>query len=398
MSQHKSTTWKFYLALFAGFAALATHFYLSRHYFELNLGLSSGSAVCNINKTFNCDTVTASKFSTFLGIPIGLYGLATQFILMILTLSFGLGLTSNKAQIGRYTLFLSLFVAVVSVVMGSISMMFLGTYCLFCILAYFLSFAHLYAIWGMQEKSPFAHLKHDFIAAVTDFKWVGISVALIIPLVFMFNGMFLDHFGGSLLKDTVESSFIGWQGAPQNSFTEEGLIKGPSDARMTIVEFADFLCPHCKSAAPSLKVFADSHPNVRIIFKAFPLDGNCNASPAMGKGDGTRCMLTKTVFCAEKLAQKGWAVYEDVFEHQEEFQSSGTTADIVKTLVEKNGIDLGAMETCRNSEEIHKSILNQSQEGLNAAIEGTPSIFANGRFLSRGHLLPVLQRVYDSLD
>ncbi len=398
MSQQKSTVWKFYLALIATFAAMATHFYLSNHYFELHLGLSSGSAVCNLSKTFNCDAVAASKYSTLFGIPIALFGMATQLVLLMLTLSFGLGLTADKERIGRYTFFLSLFVAVTSVVMGSISMIFLGTYCLFCMVAYLLSFTHLYAIWSMQNKPPFAHLSNDLIKAVTEFKWVGISVVAIIPLTFLFNGMFLDHFGGSLLKDTVESSFIGWQGAQQNTFTEEGLVKGPSDARMTIVEFADFLCPHCKHAAPSLKVFADSHPNIRVIFKAFPLDGNCNASAEMPKGDGTRCLLAKTVFCAEKVANKGWAVYEEVFERQEEFHGAGTASDLVKALVEKHGIDLGAMESCRNSEEVHKTILNQSQEGLKAAIEGTPSIFVNGRFLSRGHLLPVLQRVYDSLE
>ncbi len=398
MSQQKSTTWKFYLALVAGFAALATHFYLSRHYFELHLGLSSGSAVCNINKTFNCDTVAASKFSTLFGIPIAIWGLATQMILVLFTLTFGLGLSSDRTRMGRYALYLSLFVATTSVVMGTISMAFLGTYCLFCMVAYALSFTHLYAVWGLQGPAPFNHCMKDIKAAFTESRWIGISVASIIPLTFLFNNMFLDHFGGGLLKDAVESSFIGWQGAPQNNFTEEGLVKGPADARVTIVEFADFLCPHCKHAAPSLKVFAESHPNVRVIFKAFPLDGNCNASTEMPKGDGSRCLLTKTVFCAEKIAQKGWPVFEEIFARQEEFFGVGTTADLLKDIVSRNGIDHNAMEACRNSEEMHKRIVDQSREGLNAKIEGTPSIFINGRLLTRGQLLPVLQRVYDSLE
>jgi protein-disulfide isomerase/uncharacterized membrane protein len=398
MNQKQSSTWKVYLALFSGFAALATHFYLSKHYFELHLGLSSGAAICNLNNTFNCDAVSASKFSTLFGMPIAIWGLATQIILVLFTLTFGLGLSSDRSRIGRYTFFLSFFIALTSVVMGGISMMFLGTYCLFCMVAYALSFIHLYCSWSLQSASPFSLLGKDIIAAVTNFKWVGLSVASIIPLAFLFNNMFLDHYGGSLLKDTIESSFAGWQGAPQNNFTNEGLVKGPEAARMTIVEYADFLCPHCKHAVPGLKVFTESHPNVRMIFKAFPLDGTCNASTEMPKGDGTRCLLAKTVWCAEKLAKKGWPVYEKIFEQQEEYHGSGKQTELLKALLAENDLDSAAMETCRNSEETHKSIVAQSQEGLNAKIEGTPSIFVNGKFLSRGHLLPVLQRVYDSLE
>ncbi len=398
MSLQKSNAWKYYLALLAGFASLAIFFYLGNHYFQLNLGLSSGPAICILNHTFNCDKVTASKYSVLFGIPIAIWGLATQMILILLTLVFTLNFSSDRSRIGRFTLFLSLFVSLVSLIMGSISLFFLSTYCLFCILTYFLNFLHLALIWNLQEKSPFATIQKDLVAAFTTFKWVGISVLSIVPFTLLFNDMFLEHFGGALLKDTVESSVSAWQSAPLINFSNDGLSKGPSDAKMTIVEFADFLCPHCKHAAPSLKVFKDSHPNVRVIFKAFPLDGSCNASSQMPKGDGTRCVLSKTVFCAEKLAQKGWLFYAEIFERQEEFQASGSASELLKTLTVKNGIDSVTMDNCRKSEETHKNIVAQSQEGLNANIVGTPAIFVNGKLLLRGHLLPVLQKVLDSLE
>lgn len=396
MSRQPSNSLKISLALLASLAALAVHFYLTKHFHELNLGLSSGSAVCNINKTFNCDSVTASNYSSFLGIPIALWGFATQLIVLLFTVTFVLGLSSNKELVGRFTLYMSAFVALSSLVMGSISLLFLSTYCLFCIFAYVLSFVHLYAIWGLQEDFSSKFITKDLQAAIGSFRWLGISVVSILPLTFLFNNMFIDHYGGSLIKDAVESSFIGWQGSENNTFSENGLSKGPADAKVTIVEFADFLCPHCKHAFPSLKVFAESHPDVRVMYKIFPLDGNCNATPEMPKGDGTRCLLAKTAYCAEHVAQRGLLIYEALFNHQEEFHSSGNAADLVKKIVEENGLDNAAMEACRNSEETHTKILEQSREGMNAKIEGTPSIFVNGRYLSRGQLLPVLQRVYKS--
>lgn len=396
---NSNQSWKFYLALLASFAALATHFYLSKHYFELNLGLSSGSAVCNINSTFNCDTVSASKFATLFGIPMALWGLTTQLIVFLFTLAYSLGLTTDRSRTGRYTFYLSLFVAVTSVIMGGISLMFLSSYCLFCMLAYALSFIHLYAVGSSLDSKTGPHIAKDITMAVTQNKGVGISMLSILPLAFLFNNMFLDHFGGSLLKDSVESSFAGWSDPTTitHSFTTDGISKGPENAKMVIVEFADFLCPHCKHAAPSLKVFTDSHSDVRIIFKAFPLDGTCHADPKMPKGDGNRCLLAKAVYCAEKVAQKGWLIYEKIFEIQEKIYASGNAAEMLKTMNTENKIDNVAMETCQNDEATHKSIVAQSQEGLQAKIEGTPTIFVNNKYLSRGQLIPVLQRVYDSI-
>lgn len=79
---------------------------------------------------------------------------------------------------------------------------------------------------------------------------------------------------------------------------------------MTIVEFADYLCPHCKVAATSLHNFIKQHPDVLLIFKPFPLDGKSNAALAEHKGNGIRCLLPKITFCMEQLEQKGWQAHE----------------------------------------------------------------------------------------
>jgi protein-disulfide isomerase len=250
----------------------------------------------------------------------------------------------------------------------------------------------------VQKAPTGAAIAQDIKAALTESRWVGLSVAAIVPLSFLFGNIFLDQMGGKLLKDAVESSFVGWQSSESFSFNENGLSKGPADARMTIVEFADYLCPHCKFAVPALKVFAESHPDVRVIFKAYPLDGHCNAYPEFPKGDGIRCLISKTVYCAEKLAQKGWVFYEEVFGRQEQFMAGPSKAgEILAEMATRHGLQPSELESCRNTEEAHQSIVGQSQEGVTSKIEGTPSIFVNGRFLSRGQMLPVLQRVYNSL-
>lgn len=49
-------------------------------------------------------------------------------------------------------------------------------------------------------------------------------------------------------------------------------IKGPDDASITIVEYADFQCPYCSIASQSLKDLLEKYPDdVRVVYRHFPL-------------------------------------------------------------------------------------------------------------------------------
>jgi len=49
-------------------------------------------------------------------------------------------------------------------------------------------------------------------------------------------------------------------------------IIGPEDARVTIVEYADFQCPYCSVASDILKDIQEKYPeDVRIVYRHFPL-------------------------------------------------------------------------------------------------------------------------------
>src|SRR5579862_6043024 len=49
--------------------------------------------------------------------------------------------------------------------------------------------------------------------------------------------------------------------------------KGPADARVTIVEFSDYQCPHCRQLYSVMQVIEQKYPQVRIVYKDFPLAG-----------------------------------------------------------------------------------------------------------------------------
>ena len=50
-----------------------------------------------------------------------------------------------------------------------------------------------------------------------------------------------------------------------------GPTKGPADAKLLIVEFADLECPACKEAAPVMEKLRNDFPQARFVFQSFPL-------------------------------------------------------------------------------------------------------------------------------
>ncbi len=54
--------------------------------------------------------------------------------------------------------------------------------------------------------------------------------------------------------------------------------KGPADAKIVMVEYADFECPSCRAAEPGVRSIEAKYPQVRVVFKDFPL----TADPSLG--------------------------------------------------------------------------------------------------------------------
>ncbi|MFK3711589.1 thioredoxin domain-containing protein [Leclercia adecarboxylata] len=46
---------------------------------------------------------------------------------------------------------------------------------------------------------------------------------------------------------------------------------GPENAKVAVIEFFDYQCVHCSSVAPELEKVMKTHPDVRYIFKEWPI-------------------------------------------------------------------------------------------------------------------------------
>ena len=73
-------------------------------------------------------------------------------------------------------------------------------------------------------------------------------------------------------------------------------VMGSRDAKIQLVEFADFECPHCAMVAPPLKALLASNPNVNLRFKHYPISNICN--PNVGaEGHANACLAATATDC-----------------------------------------------------------------------------------------------------
>lgn len=387
------------IAMISTLVAVGFHIYLTLHYFDVKFGLDAGESFCNVSEVLNCDAVTASKFSAFLGVPMALWGAVTNMVLLYFLAVTRFNLVQDQDKTSRYALLLSGVTVIASVVMGVISLTAMSQYCLFCIGTYILSVVGFIFTFLAASDVSASNLMEDIKDIFTTERWVAGFLLAIPAFSFLGNIMYLESHGLSDIQKRAQERVAYWLSAPQQTFDlSTGLVmqKGSAEPIMTIVEFADFRCSHCKHAAPSLHTFTKNHPDVRLIFKPFPLDGTCNEA-IKGGGDGISCGLAVATICAEKLAQKGWVAHDHIFANQEDIIRTMNLDKNLEGVAQATGITLEDLKACISNTEMQEIVRKTAKEGETAQIQGTPTVFVNGRLLQQGQLIPVLEAAYKTI-
>lgn len=145
--------------------------------------------------------------------------------------------------------------------------------------------------------------------------------------------------------------------------TTDAPVKGAPMAKITIVEFSDFECPYCGAAHPALSALLEEFPGqVNLVFKQFPLDGHKNSMPA------ARAAV------AAQLQGKFWEMADKLFEHQREL-----SPEKIRELAAGVGLDMTRFDADVASAAVQQRIDSDKKEGAALGIQGTPSLFVNGR-------------------
>ena len=154
-----------------------------------------------------------------------------------------------------------------------------------------------------------------------------------------------------------------------NLVTDGYPAKGGASAKVQIVEFADYQCPHCKHMVePMKKVLAKYKDKIRLVFMDYPINPS-----------GISLTIAHGAVCADQQ-KKFWEFHYMAFDKQ-----STLSKDSPGQFAKELKLDEAAFTKCLTAPETLAKVAKSKAEGEKAGITGTPAIFMNGRRANVGH-------------
>jgi protein-disulfide isomerase len=181
-----------------------------------------------------------------------------------------------------------------------------------------------------------------------------------------------------LKKDAGFELIIRPPDRPRRAVEAVGPSRGPAEAKITIVEFADFECPFCGRAAEVVEqVLAEYPGKVRLVFRHFPLSIHAQAPKA-----------AEASACADEQG-RFWEFHDSLFE------SRALEIEALKAQAGRLGLDAARFERCLDSGQMEPLVRKDLAAGQQAGVGGTPAFFVNGVLLSGAQPVEAFRRVID---
>jgi len=138
---------------------------------------------------------------------------------------------------------------------------------------------------------------------------------------------------------------------------------GPDHAPVIIVEYGDFECPQCKTAAPAVKMLLNDYPDeVRFVFRHFPLE---TAHPhALAAAEAAECAGEQGKF---------WEMSDLLFANQTHLQPKH-----LRGYADQLGLDMAQFTAEMDDHVYLQRIREHIDGGKRSRVRGTPGFFVNG--------------------
>jgi uncharacterized membrane protein/thiol-disulfide isomerase/thioredoxin len=379
-----STTSRKLLLAFAALGLAAASASSVVHYKLLtNPGYTS---FCDVNATVSCTQAYLSPYGSILGIPVALAGVFF-FLLVFLLVALGGGQKSAaRESVPAYVFALSTIGLAFSLYLAWASYIQLKTFCMLCAATY-VSVIALFIISGGATTFPMTTLPRR---APRDLRTlVSSPVALVLALLYIVGaGSVIAYFPSEAparqaaapltpLTDKQRAELVAWwdlQPRVDMSVPADG-------AKVVVVGFSDFQCPHCRSAHETYRGLIAkyaSNNQVRFIAKHFPLEGECNPNAPNGSHTAA-CESAAAVVMARQTGKA--ATMEDwLYENQTTLTPSSvrTAAKDIGGIDDFNGGYAKALEEVKADAKL----------GGLLGVTSTPTFFLNGRKLPPGVVPP----------
>jgi len=156
-------------------------------------------------------------------------------------------------------------------------------------------------------------------------------------------------------------------------------VRGPHNARITLIEFSDFECPYCSRAISTIAGLLHAYPNdAKLIYKEFPLELHPHA----------RMAAAAALAAADQ--GKFWEMHDKLFANYNRLSQ-----ERINELAQEAGLDMERFRKDIASGKYETHIERDINDGQQAGVQGTPTLFVNGKRyngpISEAALKPILE-------
>lgn len=154
---------------------------------------------------------------------------------------------------------------------------------------------------------------------------------------------------------------------------------GSPVAPITIVEFFDYNCGYCKRAFPDIMKLTQKNPDVRVVFKEFPILGPASEQAAR-----------------VALASKGDGKYFAI--HQGLLNARGSVSGgALSSLIEKHGLNADEIVTRGKNKDIDAHIKDVRNLAQSLGVSGTPAFIIDNQLFSGALSYDDMQSLIDEI-
>jgi protein-disulfide isomerase len=140
-------------------------------------------------------------------------------------------------------------------------------------------------------------------------------------------------------------------------------VRGPADAKITLVEFSDFECPYCSAAVKQVDIVMAAYPkDIKLIYKQFPLSMHPHAE------------IAAEASLAAREQGKFWEMYDLLFKNFRQLSRPSIMA-----MAKELGLDMDKFTADLDSGKYKAVVEKDLADGETAGVYGTPSFYINGK-------------------
>ena len=380
--------------------------YMTVAHLQLFHGTGSFKSICNFGAKLNCDAVNTSDQSEFRGVGIALFAVPAYAMLAFLVQR----ARSSQPKAARVAVSLAHALAWPAVAYSAylffVMAFQLHTFCLFCLTLDTVNIAAVVLTAMAAREKPSTLLTRAWASLDGPGKQVTLvacgigGVVLAVALgghAWLRASLEAEARASVLAVPASSGSAAGEAEDPQAAIDDllgkvgprklptkrwqvpvddDDASVGPKDAKVTIVQFADFQCSFCRKLEESMAAIRKRYATqVRFVFKHFPMNTHCNPTVKNDKHSHA-CDAAAAGECARRQG-KFWPLHDMLYDRQTHLERPSLDADAAEV-----GLDMAAFGACMDDASVGAAIAKDAIEGASVRVNGTPRTFINGRLFS----------------